>query len=67
MRVKRLTIVDMTCSKCLVNWTAGMENANSERLECPGCGYMEQIPPLEVGKRDVIEIDEDSMTPGAIE
>jgi hypothetical protein len=36
----------MVCDKCGRGWGA-LCYESSERLECPGCGYMVQVPPLE--------------------
>ena len=35
----------MTCTRCNSRWLA--LHPNAERLECPGCGYLEQVPPRE--------------------
>ena len=35
----------MICTRCGHRWLA--LHANAERLECPGCGYPEQVPPRE--------------------
>ena len=36
----------MVCDKCGRGWDA-LCYESSERLECPGCGYMVQVPPQE--------------------
>lgn len=42
-RIERIEHMD--CGRCGCSWTAVMESAFTERLECPGCGYMVQTPP----------------------
>jgi len=35
----------MECDICGRKWIAAMECAETERLECPDCGCMIQVPP----------------------
>ena len=39
-------IRQMICDQCGREWDA-LCYVSSERLECPGCGYMVQVPPQE--------------------
>jgi len=38
----------MECDICGRKWIAAMECAETERLECPDCGCMIQVPPSDV-------------------
>ena len=41
-------IRQMVCDQCGRQWDA-LCYASSERLECPSCGFMVQVPPQTVG------------------
>lgn len=52
----KVFITKLSCTKCSQEFlnikTLGCdcENCLAERIACPFCGYLEQVPPLEVEK-----------------
>jgi len=42
----------MKCNMCGREWIAAMECAKTERLECPGCGYMVWVSALKGKNND---------------
>ena len=48
---------DMVCGECGKKWIAACF-ADSERLECPQCGFMVQVEPLSIPKKGLLMLEE---------